>query len=108
MVVWIVQISPLVSQQMGLAHIVCGMSSRPSKDLVGHSVQRIWPDPGNQPLVKPVTRWSVMVYSYSDQQEARRSIAEIRSFNQNHISNTFNMNMEAAGLINLIASINSW
>lgn len=107
-VVWITQISSLVTQELAMANVICGMKSRPTDELVGHSVQRLWPDPGNHPLVKPVTRWSVMVYSYTSQQEAVKSISDIRSFNQNRIRNLFNLDMEAAGLINIVAAVNNW
>lgn len=99
---------PQMTTAMAIANTSYGIKCFPMPKLIAHNVQRVWPDPGLHPLSTPQTRWAIAVYSYASYGAALSSVAIIRAYNRNNPRNLLNVDLEAAGLVNIVSIINNW
>lgn len=106
-VVYIVQIEPNISTQLGMATISFSLTPRPD-GFLGHNAQRVYPDPGPHQLWKPETRWSLCVFSYATYEGACKSITYAKEYISNKSPNLLNLNLEAAGFVKIVATICNW
>ena len=107
-IVWIFQLSPRLTTPMAISNVAFALKTRCLDGFVGMSTYRLYPDPGTHPFHELVTRWSLMICAYSTRERACNAMSEVRAYQQNKIRNVFNEDLEAAGLVALVATTDNW